>query len=97
MNQNYCSSEPQKPTTSKKPGRGHFSTPPHGLVARIASDCPLCRAPLQLRRRRKDRHEFLGCVRYPACDFTEPVDSALSDAARVIRHLQDQLKEALAS
>lgn len=97
MNQNYSATQAQKPTTSNKSDRVQFSTPPPGVVARIASDCPVCRAPLQLRRRRKDRHEFLGCVRYPACDFTEPVDSALSDAARVIRHLQDQLKEAMAS
>lgn len=35
----------------------------------LVADCPQCGWPLVLRKS-KDKHEFYGCIRYPACRFS---------------------------
>jgi ssDNA-binding Zn-finger/Zn-ribbon topoisomerase 1 len=60
---------------------------------RLARDCPLCRAPLRLRRRREDAGLFLGCSQYPRCTFAEDFDHATAALLDRIADLEGELDE----
>lgn len=60
---------------------------------RLASTCPLCAAPLRLRRRRDDEGLFLGCSRYPSCRFAEDFDHATAALYDRIDELESELDE----
>lgn len=38
-----------------------------------ALNCPKCGRRLQIKRRRKDGRNFLGCTGYPECEHTQPL------------------------
>jgi len=44
---------------------------------RIATDCPICGAPLAVKHTRQTGALFLGCTGYPNCRFAEDYDTAL--------------------
>ena len=71
--------------------------PDYQTPLRLASDCPLCAAPLRLRRRREDDGLFLGCSQYPRCRFAEDFDHATAALLDRIAELEaelDDLREA---
>ena len=37
-------------------------------------DCPECGDPMVIRKNRSTGQQFYGCVLYPQCDGTEPID-----------------------
>ena len=46
----------------------------------VTSLCPECeRGHLRVRRRRVDREPFIGCSKYPACNFIESYDERIQE------------------
>ena len=41
------------------------------MTSNIAKNCPECGELLTIRRNRQTRQQFLGCVGWPACEYTE--------------------------
>ncbi|MFC6441705.1 type I DNA topoisomerase [Bowmanella sp. JS7-9] len=54
----------------------------HHALQQAFGDCPQCAAPLQLKRSKKG--PFIGCSRYPECDFSKPLHEHEDSLIKVI-------------
>jgi len=63
------------------------------VAIRLSGKCPDCNDKLVRRERRSDGAPFLGCNSYPACGFTEPLDSWLAGIANEVAKLQTELAQ----
>lgn len=43
------------------------------VAGKITKMCLECGSPLAVRRNKQTDSEFLGCTRWPECNYTEPV------------------------
>lgn len=57
---------------------------------RLAADCPLCRAPLALRKNRRTLELFVSCTAYPGCRFAEAHDPRVQFLAKHLTRLTIQ-------
>jgi ssDNA-binding Zn-finger/Zn-ribbon topoisomerase 1 len=64
------------------------------LAYRIAAECPQCRGELVMRKNKRHGSAFLGCIMFPMCDFTEPVQPILGDLLRQKHDLADGMDTA---
>ncbi len=65
------------------------------MLVTILYECPECGGPLRLRHRRADGRPFIGCDRYPRCDWTSRYDAreqALAQTLESMRAELDQLR-----
>lgn len=56
--------------------------------------CPECGGHLRTRRNRREGNRFLGCSRYPRCNFTEDIDQRVARLCQIILALETELAEA---
>lgn len=66
-------------------------------TVRVSMACPLCSAPLVVRRRRRDGGTFIGCHGWSTsgCAFTEEIDPTLESLAERVVTLEGELDAAL--
>ena len=58
----------------------------------ISTLCPDCNAVLRVRSNRRDGHHFVGCSRYPRCNFTSDYDELIEDLGEKIERLEDWVR-----
>jgi ssDNA-binding Zn-finger/Zn-ribbon topoisomerase 1 len=57
----------------------------------VTEVCPDCGARLVLRRNRRDEPVFIGCSKFPGCDFTEAYVEREQRLAERIAELEDSM------
>ena len=66
------------------------------LAYRISAQCPKCGGELITRRNKGNGNRFLGCIAYPLCNFSEPLEPILA-ALMHEREEQEQARDLGAS
>lgn len=61
-------------------------------AVRITGDCPECGWSIVVRHRRNDAHRFLGCSRYPLCNWTGVYDDHVQQLVDEVARLQEELR-----
>jgi hypothetical protein len=64
---------------------------------RLATDCPRCGSPLELRQNRRTDVLFTGCSTYPQCTFTEPHDPRVQTLSTAVVQVLQALAQQVAA
>ena len=66
---------------------------PDPIAYKVTATCEWCGGSLRLKQRKKDGGDFIGCSKFPACEFAAPAEPTIQRLATEIIRQREEITQ----